>query len=396
MLLINNTLTKQTGTVFGTVRIRISQSISALAASAFLAAACTPSVQRFPITDYGAENGTVCTEAIQQALDKASEAGGGQVVIPEGTFLSATLYLRDNVDLHLEEGAVLQGVQDPDAYQPYIPENDLTRYDSGNGTANSNCVNDRQWMKAFLIGAGVKNASITGSGTIDGVHVFDERGEENMRGPHTIIVAEAENFHMSGVHITRAANYAFLGYALVKPVFEDLLVTEGWDGIHIRGCENGVIRRSQFQTGDDCIAGGYWNQMLIEDCDINSSCNGIRMIMPSDGLEVRNCVLHGPGVYPHRTSGEARRCNMLFGIELEPGAWGKAEGTARNIYLHDLQMYGLSSPVGCSVRKGSVAEDLTLENLSATGLTGAAIPVVSWNDEGFQKITLRGVEVSRD
>ena len=251
MLLINNTLTKQTGTIFGTVRIRISQSISVLAASAFLAAACTPSVQRFSITDFGAENGTVCTEAIQQALDKASEAGGGQVVIPEGTFLSATLYLRDNVDLHLEEGAILQGVQDPDAYQPYIPENDLTRYDSGNGTANSNCVNDRQWMKAFLIGAGVKNASITGSGTIDGVHVFDERGEENMRGPHTIIVAEAENFHMSGVHITRAANYAFLGYALVKPVFEDLLVTEGWDGIHIRGCENGVIRRSN--TGNHRI-----------------------------------------------------------------------------------------------------------------------------------------------
>ena len=90
----------------------------------------------------------------------------------------------------------------------------------------------------------------------------------------------------------------------MKPVFEDLLVTEGWDGIHIRGCEQGIIRRSTFQTGDDCIAGGYWNQMLIEDCDINSSCNGIRMIMPSDGLEVRNCVLHGPGVYPHRTSGE--------------------------------------------------------------------------------------------
>ena len=180
MLLINNTLTKQTGTIFGTVRIRISQSISVLAASAFLAAACTPSVQRFPITDYGAENGTVCTEAIQQALDKASEAGGGQVVIPEGTFLSATLYLRDNVDLHLEEGAVLQGVQDPDAYQPYIPENDLTRYDSGNGTANSNCVNDRQWMKAFLIGAGVKNASITGSGTIDGVHVWLCPGEAGL------------------------------------------------------------------------------------------------------------------------------------------------------------------------------------------------------------------------
>ncbi len=360
-----------------------------------LTAACTSHPAVFTVTDFGAVPGTVSTQAIQEALDHCSESGGGQVVIPAGTFQSATLYLRDNVDLHLEEGAVLQGVDDPDAYYPYIPEHDLTRYDSGNGTANSNCVNDRQWMKAFLIGAGVKNASISGKGTIDGVHVFDVRGEENMRGPHTIIVAEAENFHMSGVHITRAANYAFLGYALENPVFEDLFITEGWDGIHIRGCNNGLIRRCQFQTGDDSIAGGYWNQMRIEDCDINSSCNGVRMIMPSDGVDIGHCFLHGPGVYPHRTSGEARRNNMLFGIELEPGAWGKAVGTARNIRLHDLQMQDLSSPVGCSVREGSVAEDLTLENITATGIQGGMSPVVCWNDEGFRKITVINCDYSR-
>ena len=360
-------------------------------------AACTE-VQQMPvfnIADYGAADGAVCTEAIQSAIDACEEAGGGQVLIPSGTFESATLYLKDNVDLHLAEGAVLQGVEDPDLYQPYVPENDLTRYDSGNGTANSNCVNDRQWMKAFIIGAGVTGASITGPGTIDGVHVFDERGEENMRGPHTIIIAEARGFRMADVHITRAANYAFLGYALSTPVFEHVTITEGWDGIHIRGCTDGVIRGCTFQTGDDSIAGGYWDNMLIENCDINSSCNGIRMIMPSDGLEVRNCVLHGPGAYPHRTSGEARRNNMLFGIELEPGAWGTATGTARGIWLHDLTMRNLSSAVGCSVREGSVAEDLTLENITATGLTGSANPVVSWNDLGFRSITVRNCSFSK-
>ena len=361
-----------------------------------LPAACNlQKIETYSITDFGAVPETICTQAIQAAIDKASEAGGGQVLVPEGVFLSATLYLKDNVDLHLAQGAVLQGVDDPDAYSPYIPEHDLTRYDSGNGTANSNCVNDRQWMKAFLIGAGVENASITGPGTIDGVHVFDERGEENMRGPHTIIVAEAKGFRMEDVHISRAANYAFLGYALEAPLFQNVRITEGWDGIHIRGCRDGVIRGCQFQTGDDSIAGGYWDNMLIEDCDINSSCNGIRMIMPSDGLEVRGCQFHGPGVYPHRTSGEARRNNMLFGVELEPGAWGKAEGTARNIYLHDLRMWGLSSPVGCSVREGSVAEDLTMENISATELTGALTPVVCWNDLGFQKITVRNCSYKR-
>ena len=51
-----------------------------------LAVACTSQPQVFPITDFGAQPGTVCTEAIQQALDQCAQAGGGQVLIPEGTF----------------------------------------------------------------------------------------------------------------------------------------------------------------------------------------------------------------------------------------------------------------------------------------------------------------------
>lgn len=360
-----------------------------------VATACTSQPAVFNITDYGARPGAVCTEAIQQALDQCASSGGGQVLIPEGIFLSATLYLKDNVDLHLAEGALLQGVEDPDAYQPYIPQNDLTRYDSGNGTANANCVNDRQWMKAFIIGDGVKDAAISGPGTIDGSHVFDVRGEENMRGPHTVIIAEAEGFRMQDVHITRASNYAFLGYALSAPVFENVTFTEGWDGIHIRGAENAIIRSCSFQTGDDSIAGGYWDNMLIEDCEINSSCNGVRIIMPCDGVVIRDSHFYGPGVYPHRTSGEARRSNMLFGVSLEPGAWGKASGTMQHITLKNLVMERLSSPVATSVREGSVAEDLTLDNIQASGITGALTPIVCWNDLGFRSVKVSNCSYSR-
>ena len=347
------------------------------------------------ICDYGARASEECTAAIQAALDACSAQGGGRVLIPAGTFLSSTLYLRDKVELYLEEGAVLQGVEDPDAYQPYIPHNDLTRYDSGNGTANANCVNDRQWMKAFIIGDGVTHATISGPGTIDGSHVFDERGEENMRGPHTIIIAEAADFRMQDVHITRASNYAFLGYALQAPVFEGVTITEGWDGIHIRGAKDAVIRACSFQTGDDSIAGGYWENMLIEYCEINSSCNGIRIIMPCDRVIIRNSRFYGPGVYPHRTSGEARRNNMLFGVSLEPGAWGKASGTMQHILLQNLNMENLSSPVATSVREGSVAQDLTLKNISASGITGALTPVVCWNDLGFRSITVQNCTYTR-
>ena len=357
--------------------------------------ACASTSEPLSICDYGAVSGERCTSAIQTALDACSAQGGGRVIVPAGTFQSSTLYLRDKVELYLEEGAVLQGVEDPDAYQPYIPHNDLTRYDSGNGTANSNCVNDRQWMKAFIIGDGVTDASICGPGTIDGSHVFDERGEENMRGPHTIIVAEASGFRMKDVHITRASNYAFLGYALQEPVFDSVTITEGWDGIHIRGAKDAIIRGCSFQTGDDSIAGGYWENMLIEYCEINSSCNGIRIIMPCDKVIIRNSRFYGPGVYPHRTSGEARRNNTLFGVSLEPGAWGAASGVMQHILLQDLRMEDLSSPVATSVREGSEARDLTMERITATGIKGALTPIVSWNDKGFTEVNVKDCTYSR-
>lgn len=349
----------------------------------------------FNILDFGAVTDADCTQPIQAAIDRCAQQGGGQVLIPEGLFYSATIYLKAKVNLHLAKGAVLQGVDNPAAYQPYIPDTDLTRYDSGGGTANSNCVSDRQWMKALIIAARSDGASITGEGTIDGGHVFDPAGEEGMRGPHLIIVALSKSFKMSGVNLKCASNYAFLGYALENPLFERLNITEGWDGIHIRGCNKGKIVNCTFKTGDDSIAGGYWNNFVIRNCTINSSCNGIRIIMPCQNLEVRSCSFYGPGEYPHRTSGEARRCNMLFGISLEPGAWGEASGVMKNIVLKNLSFKCLSAPISTSVREGTVAKDLTVKNLCASALSGNPIPIVSWNDQGFQTIVLKNVSITR-
>ena len=50
-------------------------------------------MQYVSIADYGAEEGALCTEAIQRALDAAS-AAGGVAVIPRGTYRTGTLNLR--------------------------------------------------------------------------------------------------------------------------------------------------------------------------------------------------------------------------------------------------------------------------------------------------------------
>lgn len=68
------------------------------------------------ILDFGAVRGGICTEAIQHAIDSAAAQGGGRVTVPAGSFETAGLVLRSNVELHLEAGAVLSFVDDFGAY----------------------------------------------------------------------------------------------------------------------------------------------------------------------------------------------------------------------------------------------------------------------------------------
>ena len=369
-------------------------------AMVFTLSACSQSAEPgrvFTITDYldAAAAPADCADGINACIEACAKAGGGRVTVPAGEYVCSTIHLKSNVDFHLEEGAVIKAIMDPEQYDSYIPEHDMSRYDSGDGTVNSNNSRDVRWNRALVLGVGLENVKISGKGTINGAHVFDPKGEEYMRGPHTVLLAECKNLSLKDFNITCAANYAVMAYAIEDAVFDSMHITEGWDGIHIRGGKNVVIQDCRMETGDDALAGGYWENMCIKDCYCNSSCNGLRMIMPCDGLLVENCRFEGPGHYPHRTSGEARRCNMLFGISLEPGGWGAAPGDVKSVVIRNCSMQDLSSPVSVSISKDNHAYDLTIENLDARGLTGTVSPTVCWNDCGFDCITIRNCTVGK-
>ena len=71
--------------------------------------------ETFNVKKYGAKgNGKkLDSPAIQKAIDACHEAGGGTVLVPAGTYLSATIVLKDNVNLHLEKDALFLGTQRP-------------------------------------------------------------------------------------------------------------------------------------------------------------------------------------------------------------------------------------------------------------------------------------------
>ena len=90
---------------------------------------CTAAV--FDVREYGAKGDGVAkdTAAIQKAVDAASAAGGGTVEFAPGTYLTGSIWLRDNVDFHLGCGVTLKGSPDPTAVHrtPLRPSAATTR-----------------------------------------------------------------------------------------------------------------------------------------------------------------------------------------------------------------------------------------------------------------------------
>ena len=340
----------------------------------------------FNVRDHGAagDGKTLDTAAIHKAIAACVAAGGGEVVFPAGSYLSGTVHLRSNVTLRLEAGARLVGSKELAHYQHFTPP-------EGSFEARS-----PKWHRALVLGEGVQNVAILGPGTIDGAKVFDPQGEEKMRGPHTIVIGRSKAVTIRDVTVTDSANYAIMVEWSDEVEVRGVKVTGGWDGVHFRAsadrpCRDLRIVGCRFSTGDDSIAGRYVKNLLVEDCTINSSCNGMRIIGPVTNMAVRNCRFYGPGVHPHRTSD---RRNMLSGILLQPGAWDRCDGPLEDVSISDVTMKNVASPVTIWLKRPTnTADRIMIVRLTATGVYRAAASVESWTDVLVGRVEFRDVSL---
>ena len=76
----------------------------------------------FLITDYGAKNGGKVnnTKAIAAAIEACHKSGGGRVVVPAGVWLTGPIHFKSNVNLYLEENAILNFTDNPSDYLPAV------------------------------------------------------------------------------------------------------------------------------------------------------------------------------------------------------------------------------------------------------------------------------------
>ncbi len=337
------------------------------------------------VRDYGAKGDgtTLDTASLNSAIAAGASGGGGRVLIPAGKYLTGTVKLKSNVTLFLEAGAELVGTHDLKQYEHFTPPKGIPLVGS-----------HVRWHRALILGDGVENVTIAGQGIINGNDATDPEGEERIRGPHTLLVGNSKNITIRDVSIRNAGNYAALFEFTNHIEVRGIKVTGGYDGVHLRGwknkpCSDVSITDCEFYTGDDCIAGWYWKDVLIDRCVLNSSSNGIRVFGPAKNVIVHSCLAFGPGRYQWRTSGLLNHKNMAAGICLQPSAWGETEGVVDDVHISDVAMHDVGTPFHIAAQPPSTVGHMTIDRLSATGVYRAAASIEGWSGEPVARVDIR-------
>ena len=213
--------------------------------------------------------------AINAAIEQASQAGGGTVLLTEGTYLCYSIHLKSNVTLRLEKGAVIKAA----------PVTDTEGYDEAehNGWPYQD-FGHSHWHNSLLWGENLEHVTLEGEGMIDGTDVLS-RGVRQ-RGPAGPAVAnkavglrDCSHVTIRGLTFVRCGHFALLLTGVDDLLIEGVTCDTNRDGIDIDCCERAVVRNCRVNSlNDDAIVlkCSYvlgWpkptEHVLIEDCEVS-------------------------------------------------------------------------------------------------------------------------------
>lgn len=381
----------------------------------------------FSIVDFGAQPGVaeLQTEKIQAAIDECFLAGGGEVVVPEGVFMTGGIRLRSDITLRLMKGAVLKGSRNPEDYMAY--HNDkiepVDNLDFGARWIQSEAGRAEEWNSAFLKNPGsrwnnglikalyAENISIIGEegSILDGSDCFDELGEENYRGPHCINMFYCKNITLKGYTVKDSANWAHAIFRSENIVMDDVTVLAGHDGAHFTVCDNIKVDNCKFYTGDDCVAGFSNTNVTVKNCELNSACSAMRF--GGTNVLVDNCYIYGPCKYLFRGSMtveekksgvkpalEGHRNNMLsvftyysdYSVPIENQPGNIVIKNCRVDYADRFLHYNFSGNEPWQANKP--LESVRFENIKATDIS---MPLTAYGDKDTPiTLEMKNVDIS--
>jgi hypothetical protein len=259
------------------------------------AAPLTAAEQVVNIRELGAvpDGKTLCTEAIQKAINRCSASGGGTVYFPPGTYLSGTVFLKSHVTLELEANATLLGSTDLEDY-PYKTSKVPSR-------------TNLYAVRSLICAEDLERIAIVGRGTLDGNgSAFFDRRHDGSR-PVLIRVINCRDVLVENVCMQNTGfwNQHYLACQRVR--LHGVRVwnhaTYNVDGVDIDGCRDFVVSDCFLDSDDDALclkstSDRSCENILISNCVISSHCNAIKMGTDSTGgfvnVTIANCSIISP------------------------------------------------------------------------------------------------------
>ncbi|MEJ5350434.1 MAG: glycoside hydrolase family 28 protein [Melioribacteraceae bacterium] len=317
-------------------------------------------------------------DAIKNAIEECSKNGGGIVVVPKGEYYcGGPIHLKSNVNLHLEDGAVIKFSTNPDDYLPVV----FTRWEG------VECYNYSPLIYAYE----QENIAITGKGILDGqassenwwkwngnknygwvpgmpsqrdsssrprLMKMNNEGvpvEQRVFGkgyylrPNFVQLIKCKNILLEDITITNSPMW------IIHPVLSENItiknvktISEGpnTDGCDPESSKNILIDGCYFDNGDDCIA-------------IKSGRNldGRRINIPSENIIVRNSIMkdgHG---------------GVSIGSEISGGC--------RNVFIENCKMDSPNLDRALRIKsnsyRGGIVENIFMRNVEVGEVSNAVI-----------------------
>jgi len=276
---------------------------------------------------------TLDTRSIQAAIDACAERGGGTVYFPAGRYLTGSLFLRNNITLQLDAGAVVLGSENTEDY-PVI---------------HSRWEGTHQATYAPLIGGDhLQNIAVTGRGTIDGRGgVWWRAKEENTLAhprPRLISFSDCSHVLIEGITAINSPSWTINpihcqnvnihAVSIINPAD-----SPNTDGIDPDSCRLVRISDCYVSVGDDCIT--LKSGTEHEHPDRHAPCRDIT---------ITNCTL------------ERGHGGVVIGSEMSGGV--------RNVVISNCVFIGTDRGIRIKTRRGRGGriEDIRVSNLIMDGV----------------------------
>jgi polygalacturonase len=367
----------------------------------------------YNVRDYGAtgDGKTLEHTAINRAIEAATAAGGGQVVVPAGTYLCGSIRLKSNVDLHLTAGAtILAAPAELKAYDESevfgAPE-----YQDGGHTYFHN---------SLIWADGQHDVSITGRGRIDGKGLTKKDTEKagNVQGgsigtgDKAIALKQCRNVTIRDITIFRGGHFAIIVTGCEIGTIDNVTIDTNRDGIDIDCCKYLTVSNTKVNTPSDdaivlkssyalkrpvlcehilitnCIVTGYKLGTFLDGTyvpeKVNWVCGRIKLGTESNGgyrnITISNCT-----------------CMWSSGLAFEVVDQGRMENiVVNNISLSHVHHYPIYITTGCRNRGPkertdvSSARDIYISNVVADDCDSLASIIVT----GMEGTPIRNVSLS--